>query len=491
MKKSGLYLMSGIGLAVILAVGMGVYAYGAANAQETETVYKETTAKKGNLTVGVTESGSITIGSLTQDMDFEEASTTTASGTATSSTGTTSAGGSETSTGATSTSTSSVSLEVAEVYVTVGQKVNEGDALLKLTDESIEKYRKKLTESVTEASADLSEANLSAAKEKLSAGYSRELSVASGSVAEDQYNATVAELKKAVDDAQEAVDESSSLMRYYQEEIDAGVDLSESLAAEQENYNTLYNKLKSAQSEYTTKSIEAKKEYQEALLSYQNANSQYSADVSGVDIDASNASDTLEDAKEALADFEAFVGDGVIHSEYSGTVMEVGYEAGDDLNSSTSVVTFADATSVTMTVSVSEEDITDIAIGDAVNVELTAYEDKIFDGVVESIDTSVSSGSSTVSYNVNVSLTGETDGIYTDMTGNVTFIQKEVKDVLYVSNKAIINEGTASYVKVKNSDGTIAKTQVTTGFSDGINVEIQSGLKEGDTVLIESQVAIE
>ncbi len=30
-------------------------------------------------------------------------------------------------------------------------------------------------------------------------------------------------------------------------------------------------------------------------------------------------------------------------------------------------------------------------------------------------------------------------------------------DVVYVSNKAIINEGTASYVKVKDSDGTIEK----------------------------------
>lgn len=49
------------------------------------------------------------------------------------------------------------------------------------------------------------------------------------------------------------------------------------------------------------------------------------------------------------------------------------------------------------------------------------------------------------------------DGIYTDMTGNVTFIEKQVADVVYVSNKAIINEGTVSYVKVKDSDGTIEK----------------------------------
>lgn len=84
-----------------------------------------------------------------------------------------------------------------------------------------------------------------------------------------------------------------------------------------------------------------------------------------------------------------------------------------------------------------------------------------------------------------VTFSDDVDGVFTDMTGNVTFIQKQVEDVLYVSNKTIINEGTASYVKVKDADGNIKKVEVTTGFSDGINVEITSGLSEGDTVLIE------
>ena len=144
-----------------------------------------------------------------------------------------------------------------------------------------------------------------------------------------------------------------------------------------------------------------------------------------------------------------------------------------------------------MTVSVSEEDISGIAIGDEVMIELNAYEDQTFSSEVESIDTSVSSGSSTVSYNVTVKLSGDVDGIYTDMTGNVTFIEKQVTNVVYVSNKAVINEGTASYVKVKNSDGTIEKKEVTTRFSDGVNVEITEGLSEGETVLIESQVTNE
>ena len=297
MKKKKVTVVLSLGAAALLLIGgISVYAHQTSDSGESETVYKETTAEYGTLTVGITESGSVTIGSISQDMD-EDISTSSNSG---------SSQTSGTQTTGTSTNNSSVVLEVEEVYVSVGQQVKAGDALLKMTDESIEKYRKKLKEAVTEASADYNSAALSSAKEKVSANYSYNLSVAEGSVAQEEYEATISELQDAVDEAQEAVDESQALLTYYQEMIDSGMDLSESLADEQENYDKLYNKLKAAKSAYTTKSVEAEKKYKEAMLSYENADSQYSADVAGVDVSVDTAQDTLTDAKEALFEFEAF-----------------------------------------------------------------------------------------------------------------------------------------------------------------------------------------
>ena len=285
------------------------------------------------------------------------------------------------------------------------------------------------------------------------------------------------------------MDTSASLINYYQEQIDAGVDLSASLTEEQENYDKLYTKLVAAKNNYTTKSIEAEKTLKEAELSAKNASSQYSVDVSGADNDITDAKDTLSDAEEALEEFEAAIGDdGTIYAEYTGIITDLSYEAGDTISSGATVATFSNTDAVTITVSVSEEDITNIAVGDVVEIELSAYEDQTFAGEVESIDTSSSSGSSTVSYNVTAAFTGDITGIYTDMTGNVTFISRQVTDVLYVSNKAVQSDGTTSYVKVKDADGTIRMVDVKTGFSDGVNVEITSGLTEGETVLIESQV---
>ena len=132
------------------------------------------------------------------------------------------------------------------------------------------------------------------------------------------------------------------------------------------------------------------------------------------------ANDEIRECVEELAEaFEAAIGDdGTIYAEYTGTITDLSYEAGDTISSGATVATFSNADAVTITVSVSEEDITNIAVGDVVEIELSAYEDQTFAGEVESIDTSSSSGSSTVSYNVTAAFTGDITGIYTDMTGN-------------------------------------------------------------------------
>lgn len=488
MKKKKVWFCLGI-CVVVLVTGVTVAAYQVSGDAESETVYKEVTVERGTLTVGVTESGSVAIGTLEQELEVGNSGTTSSASNSAQGVGNTGRSGG---TASTSTSSSSVTLEVEEVYAAVGQQVSAGEPILKLSAESVADYRDTLEDAVTEARTAVSEVNLSAEQQKLSANYSYSMSVAEGSVAEANYQAAIAELEEQLEEAQEAYDTSASLVFFYQAQINAGVDFSEALEAEQENCEKLYTRLVSAQNNYTTKSIEAEATYRKALLSSENAGSQYNVDVSGADNDVESAKDTLEDAKEALAEFDACIGeDGVLYAEYDGVIMALDYEAGDTISTGSSIVTFANQEEVTMTVSVSEEDIADIAIGDAVNIELTAYDDVIYSGEVLGMDTSASSGSSTVSYEVTVAFLGDLTGIYNDMTGNVTFIEKQAEDVLYVSNKAIINEGTVSYVKVKDEDGNIRKVEVKTGFSDGVNVEIVSGVSEGETVLIESQVKAE
>ena len=74
------------------------------------------------------------------------------------------------------------------------------------------------------------------------------------------------------------------------------------------------------------------------------------------------------------------------------------------------------------------------------------------------------------------------------MTGEVTFQGTMITDTLYISNRAVYQEGTHSYVRVLNEDGSITQTEIKTGFSNGSVVAVESGLEEGQQVIIESKV---
>lgn len=71
MKKKKLWLVTGVAAAAVLAAGTVTFAYQSGSDSEEQAVYKEVTVEKGNLTAGVTESGSVTIGTLDQTLDFQ------------------------------------------------------------------------------------------------------------------------------------------------------------------------------------------------------------------------------------------------------------------------------------------------------------------------------------------------------------------------------------------------------------------------------------
>lgn len=480
MKLSKKKIIVGSSVTAALAVVAAVAGFSYISAGEsTQIVSKETTVEKGNLTSGVSESGTVVMGSLEQEVDLGDSSSSSSS----------SSSGGASMMGGSSSGSSSTSLEVEEVYVSVGQVVQAGDPILKISDESLAEYLKELNDAVDTAQAALDSANVTAKSEKLDATYNYNTNIAEGNVAQAEYDATVAELQAAIDSAQVAVDESATKIGTYTALIADGKDYTAALNEEQANYNSLLAKLSSAQSAYATGIVSAQEKYEEAMLNYNNASAIYSVETNNIYDDVEDAEDDLADAKEALSDFTEAVGDGIIYAEYSGTIASVNYAEGDELSSSDTLVTYQDTADVSITVSVSEEDITSISIGDSVYIELTAYEDVTYEGVVSGIDTSESSGNSTVSYDVTVAFSGDTTGIYADMTGNVTFVTAEVDDVLYISKKAIITEDDKYYVDRKNEDGTIERVEVETGFTDGVYVEIKSGLDEGDIVLIESQVS--
>lgn len=544
-------------LAIVGITGIGIY-FGTKES-EAEVVTKETTVEYGDLTVGVTESGTAALGTVEQKFPIdltenESNSTTTGTQNTSDSTGIqemnmmAESNGESSSQSNSKNSSDSGVLEVEKVYVSEGQVVEKGDNLLKLTKESIKESRKILKDTVKSAELTLKKAKIDRNSTKVSAKYEYEENITKGKNAKSNYNNTLSSLQNAVKEAQDAINDADKRISAIPKEIKklqaqknsaskavstqnasvpsnretgvgmqgeqenekvensttdnstttegmdttSGVDsqisaLEAELTSLKKNYSNLVSQLSKAKSEQISGKITAKEEYDQTVLNYENAKEIYDIAMDGIDDEVNEAKEALAEAKENLAEFESFVLDGIITTEYAGTILSVGYEKGETLNNDTAITTYADAKAVEVTVSVLQEDISNVEIGETVNIAFTAYEDELYHGIVTGITTSESKSSSTVSYDVTINVTGDVSKIYEGMTANVTFVTKELKDVIYVSNKAIQTEGTKSYVK-RVRDGKTEKVEVKTGFSNGTCVEIKEGLSKGETVLMESQV---
>lgn len=495
-KRTGKRL--GILALLVVLTGAGCFAVSRKSSKKetaSSAAYKEEVVRKGSVSTGITESGTIEYGTTEQVFEVAEitevsssdtessGSTSTESTSENSASGNTAAAGAMGSTamagqtgsmgmsGTTSSSGSSstgetTTLEVEEVYAASGQTLAKGDKILKITEDSIEDYRSELEAAVASAKLLVSQEEINAETKKAEADYNHQMYLTEGETAQETYEATVTSLEEKITDIEEEIEDTDD-----EDEL-------EELEAE----------LKIAQNNLTTGSLEAKQTYENAMTNYKYADQLYEIDTNGLEDDLNDAKDTLEECQENLENFESQIGDGIIYAEYDGTVTEVAYAAGDNLTNEAAVVTFTDPDNVTMTVAVSQDDISNAAVGSEVSVYLTAYDGEPFAGTVSAIAASATTGSSTVSYDVTAKLTGDISKVYSGMTGEVTIAGRTEEDTLYISNKAVHLDGTRSWVKVLEDDGTITETDITTGFSNGNIVAVESGLEEGQTVLIESQV---
>jgi HlyD family secretion protein len=90
-----------------------------------------------------------------------------------------------------------------------------------------------------------------------------------------------------------------------------------------------------------------------------------------------------------------------------------------------------------------------------------------------------------VTFEVRIILENPERLLLANMTANSQIILEEKKDVLLLSQGALITEGRSRYAMVYDPTSGIARRQeVTPGISDGREVEISSGLEPGQKVVI-------
>jgi len=153
------------------------------------------------------------------------------------------------------------------------------------------------------------------------------------------------------------------------------------------------------------------------------------------------------------------------------------------------IITILAKESPTVEVDIPEVNIGDLNIGDICEIELDAFLGKKFEGKVVEIDPAETIISGVVYYKTKIEFENLEkeffEKIKPGMTANVTIITQKKENVLYLPERAIIEENGKKYVRIPFGSK-FKKIKVETGLetSDG-NIEIKSkDLKEGDKVIL-------
>lgn len=464
--------------------------------KEETVVYRETTVEYGDLTVGVTEDSEVSIGTTEQTFDLDISalvdSDSSSSQSSSSDMGMNmqmgNGGMMSFSFGSNSFASQAQEMEVEKVHITVGQEIAEGDVLYTLTESSVNEIRSQLEAAVADTLEEYEALQVEQQEDRAQAKQGYDTYTVNGKLASIVYEQSMAELNKAVTDAEKELLEKQN---QYNEDLEDEI---EQLQEENENLVAEIAKATRSWNEACRKLESGKLEAQQTLETDQYyasvASEWYSIQTEGLDNESSQVYRDYTNAVEKLESFDEYISGTDVISEYSGVITEVMLSEGDSMTSGTSLVTLYNQDEVTMDVSISEDDYQSFDMEGKVNISFTAYSDDTYTGVISEVsDAEYDSSSGEIYYTLTVTLQGDTSGLYEGMTGEVTFVTKETQEVLYVSNRAIFRDGTRSYVKVRDEAGNIQEKDVVTGFSDGVNVEIVEGLSEGDTVLIESKVS--
>lgn len=311
-----------------------------------------------------------------------------------------------------------VTMTVEEVYASSGDTVSKGDALFKLTDESMEAAKSDYEDAISDAENTLKTAEANLASGKLSAESTKQDADLTAQTAADSYQ------------AQQSADAAQSTLEQAQKEFDSAV---ETYNKNEEETNTkiteLTDSLDDLKSDYeqaerdaTTQKAELQNEYDTAVVEGKYAGSTYESTVSELESAVESAQDTLDTLKEEQTALLALE-NSVVTADEDGTIAAVPYEAEDTLQSGTAFALYCDTQTIMISVEVPQENIAQVGVGDEVSVMIAGNRDGAVTGTVSSIASSATTGGSVsnVTYAVIISIDNSDGRLGSGSSATVTF----------------------------------------------------------------------
>ncbi|MDT3424861.1 HlyD family secretion protein [Paenibacillus forsythiae] len=171
-----------------------------------------------------------------------------------------------------------------------------------------------------------------------------------------------------------------------------------------------------------------------------------------------------------------------IKSKINGEIVKINMEDNAQVMAGTALLDIVDYNNLELNVKVDEYDIQALAAGKETIVKIGAI-NKELTGKISSISKEGQVMNGITFFIATIDLAKDQD-LRIGMTAEVKAISSKATGVVTLPMTAIqFDDSNQPYVLKEDQNGAEVKTEITTGINDGTNVEVKSGVADGETIL--------
>ncbi len=200
------------------------------------------------------------------------------------------------------------------------------------------------------------------------------------------------------------------------------------------------------------------------------------------------AEDALQVVRDGVSKSNASASSTLIRATVAGVILDIPVKVGNSVinsnsfNDGTTIATIANMNDLIFRGNIDETEVGQITEGMPMKITIGALQDMKFDAVLEYISPKATENNGANQFEIKAAVRVADDSkIRAGYSANAEIVLSEAKNVVTVPESVLEFSGDSTFVLVPDgteTDGTknYARHSVTTGLSDGVNIEIKSGI---------------
>ena len=204
------------------------------------------------------------------------------------------------------------------------------------------------------------------------------------------------------------------------------------------------------------------------------------------------AEDALQVVRDGVSKSNASASSTLVRSTISGVILDIPVKVGNSVilsntfNDGTTIATVANMNDLIFRGNIDETEVGQLVNNMPMKITIGALQDLKFDANLEYVSPKAVESNGANQFEIKAAVKLADGGkIRSGYSANAEIVLAKADKVLSVPESAIEFSGDSTFVYVIKGEGknkTYERTQVTTGLSDGVNIEIKKGITEKDKV---------